>query len=80
MAKKVETVRREMREESITHFHVYVGSHPARTFEDEALAQHYAIDEKARLVRQGCDLSSPEFLVRVEEETKSRQVTEVVAV
>lgn len=78
MAKKVETVRREMRDESLTHFHVYVGAQPTRTFEDEALAQHYAIEEKARLVRQGCDLSCAEFHVRVEEETKTRQVAEVV--
>ena len=80
MAKKVETVKREISQRPINLFHVFVGNQPIRTFEDQDLAQHFAIDEKAQLVRRGCDLQLPEFHVRVEEETKTQDVVAVVPV
>ena len=42
------------------------------------LSQHFAIDHKAFLVRQGCDVESKEFHVEVEEETKEQQYSETV--
>lgn len=76
--KKVATVRKELKTRPVTHYHVRVGGHPLRTFADEALAQHFAIDHKAFLVRQGCDVESKEFHVEVEEETKEQQYSETV--
>lgn len=78
--KKVETVKREMKKKEITLFHVYVGGQPVRTTDDSALAQHIAIDEKAKLIARGCDVTLKEFTVTVEEETKEQEYFETVKV